>query len=83
MHAKAALERWKEEAHLLQEEGHRTVVSFVKRSEKFLEMHGRIDNIGLPQRTQRGYHAYLNRQAWVYSTLARKAREKLGSIVPN
>ena len=81
VHAKAALDRWKEEGLLLREESRRVVESFLKKSESFMAMKNRYNDRKLPERVQRGYHSYLYRQAWEFNELADFAKKQYSQVI--
>ena len=81
VHAVAAQERWKEEVPLLQEESCRVVISFTRQKEHWMEMCNRYRSNADDGCIIRGYKAYTEKQAYIYSGLAKEAEVYYGMIL--
>lgn len=78
LHARAAVDRWREECILLREEARRSVAGFMKDSKLWAEKKVIEEAAaGKAKSSVEGYNAFVAKQAWVYQTIANNARAKL------
>lgn len=83
LHAKAALDRWREECVLLQEEARRLVAGFQEDSNTWTARSiPSSDAGGRSPDSIAGYNAFVARQAWVHQCIAYSARHKLLEALP-
>lgn len=78
LHARAAVERWREESVLLREEARRLVTGFEEDSKTWTSRSVLAsDTSGRSPISIAGYNTFVARQAWVHQCIAHSARHKL------